>query len=508
LHPDLWRHPYGTPRKAAEFFFQRAVKGVDEVEDKVEHVQVLTLLGVWGYGNIEGGGKSWVYISLAIRAAERLELGYKKKILPHQYPFNPFDTGPSDIVSPAELAKRRRIWSFCFATDTYSAMVQGSNPGMEESDYLHVLISTAFNGHDNLDVLGRKRSVSTSSMPTISSSSIYLTSTHDITPPHYTGLWRQFLKGHPRYTIHDCSPQSWRVDAENLEHLCAHSKPWVMQCAWIMRRIKKVITGRLAVLPSNGGVPPTAGAILAIHPPDPDLRALHEVLMRWWNGIPRNERAYENLEVFREGIPDVVGDVAQLWSLSHVVLNLFSVAAVSMLHQSNAGDGRRVFATGVEGGSLDGRGGWATFASSAEILLLCVRAQNYVVRSVYAAHGFGSIPFAPGMGQLHRGSFTRSNGVEPPFSPDFPAPPACFIQSPMTCWALFASSVAFMLGAFGRLGEGEDAEGLTFVNGVVCPTLENCARVWPVCYTYEKRLVEVVRGEMERRSGPVGVYGL
>ncbi|KAJ3041235.1 hypothetical protein HDV00_009773 [Rhizophlyctis rosea] len=518
-HPDLFRHPYGTPRRAAEFFFGRGVKGVDEVADSVEHVQVLALLGVWAYGNLEGGGRSWVYLSLAIRAAEKLELGYKRRILPQEYPFNPFPLNSSEQELPWEVAKRRRIWSFCFATDTYGAMVSGGNPGMEESDYLHVLVTTAFNGHDDLDVLGRKRS---------SSSITSLSSPHDPNPPYYTNTWRHILRNHPRHTIHDYSPHAWTVDPENLEHLCTHSKPWVMQCAWIMRRIKKLITGRF-VTEVGRPLPPTAGAIMALFPPHPDVGSLHDMLVRWWSGIPRAERAFESFEEFRVGIPGLVPDVAQLWSFSHVVLNLFAVSAVAMLHQGNARDGRRVFLTclpgsgggvGGGGGVVGGGQGQPVYATSAEILLLCVRAQNYVVRSVYAAHGFSSIPFAPIADGVTSPSLSSSSSTTalrpirtpnnpPPFSAQYPAPPACFVQSPMTCWALFATSVAFLTGAYGRVvgGEVQDVEGVTFIEGVVLPTMENCGRVWPVCFAYWEAL-ERVLAEERGSGGQAGGSGM
>ncbi|KND04558.1 uncharacterized protein SPPG_08827 [Spizellomyces punctatus DAOM BR117] len=486
-HTALFETPYHNPRKAAQYFFDEAVKEIDSIPDSMQHVQLLVLLGVWDFGQ-EYRGTSWQYISLAIREAEKIQLGYKTG-QQADYLYTLWKVPGTDELSPLEVTERRRTWAYTFAVDTFSALVSGLHPGIEEGDYAHVLIEAANHADDHEDLIGRLKCNRLG--PTVIDSSGRRLGRGG---RPLTGEWKRVLAGHPMQTIHDFRPEAWSVDAESLDHICSHNKPWVLQIAYVIRRVLRCLTS--TPLPSTGGgctTRPHASIILSVLPPPTDPVHLHYTMISWWASTPEDERAYRHLGDFlNSGMQPALPSVAQLWSLSHTVFNLLFPCAISMLHHRNvrAGNAPRdaVFAPSILPD--------APRCTSANICVLALRAQAFVVRSVYAAQGFTSLPFAPTTAGAPLEASASEVPSKTPFSPSHPAAPTCFLQSPMTVFALFATCLTFVSKVIPVLQSTNDLatieEGLGEIERLFLPTMDNCSRVWKITGMYAAKLREAV----------------
>ncbi|TPX67358.1 hypothetical protein SpCBS45565_g03831 [Spizellomyces sp. 'palustris'] len=486
-HTALFEAPYHNPRKASQYFFDEAVKEIDSLPDSMQHVQLLVLLGVWDFGQ-EYRGTSWQYISLAIREAEKIQLGYKTG-QQADYLYTLWKVPKTDELSSLEVTERRRTWAYTFAVDTFSALVSGLHPGIEEGDYAHVLIEAANHADDHEDLIGRLKCNRRG--PTVSDSSGRLLGRGG---RPLTGEWKRVLVGQPEQTIHDFRPEAWSVDPDSLDHICSHNKPWVLQIAYVIRRVLRYLTS--TPLQTTGGgctTRPHASLILSVLPPPTDPIHLHHTMISWWASTPADERAYRHLGDFvNSGMQPALPSVAQLWSLSHTVFNLLFPCAISMLHHRNVRVGNVprdvLFAPSILPD--------APRCTSANICVLALRAQAFVVRSVYAAQGFTSLPFAPTTGGPPLEASVSEVPSKTPFSATHPAAPRCFLQSPMTIFALFATCLTFVSKVIPALQSTNDhatiEEGLGEIERLFLPTMDNCSRVWKITGMYAAKLREAV----------------
>ncbi|KAI8590275.1 hypothetical protein BDZ88DRAFT_506460 [Geranomyces variabilis] len=515
-HPALFEELYGNPLAASELFHAEATRSLDGIQNQVTRMQVLIMLGKWNFG-MNQVARAYQLLSAAIQASERSRLGYfggheKQRLIPLW--------GPAPVDAPLHTLKSMRAtWALCFTADTYISMTTDVGLAIEESSYVH-LLAEAVEG---------ARAVAAD--PTLALA--------DIRPPQEgDGSWRRILEGHPSFSVQDFRPHAWSPPVDQLEVACSQTKPWFLQLQFILRRITRFCRAVpfdshmydgtsagivLSVLPNSGGATPMTR--------EAERSRLHDVLLEWWASIPATERAFDDLNAFRSGNPvPPLPSVAQLGSYQYAMMNVFFVAAFSHLHHREEGtidampgNSAIGYATRRPTSPAAGSGITTTSSSSSspqqppspppratsrEILGLALRAQVFLIRSIYAANGFDSIPPAPSTNS----SATNYVG----FSPQHPPPPAILIQNPMTLYACWSAAEAALVDLSRTPRGSAEREAMTkemfaLVAGVFLPVLDSSVRIWPVGRVYAERLRDaahkIQKGEVVRpmRAQLVGI---
>ncbi|KAJ3154175.1 hypothetical protein HDU86_004719 [Geranomyces michiganensis] len=511
-HPALFGDLYGNPLAASELFHAEATRSLDGIQNQVTRMQVLIMLGKWNFG-MNQVARAYQLLSAAIQASERSRLGFlgghdQQRLLPLW--------GPAPVDAPLHTLKSMRTtWALCFTADTYISMTTNVGLAIEESSYVH-LLAEAVEG---------ARAVAAD--PTLALA--------DMRPPQEgDGSWRRILEGHPSFSVQDFRPLAWSPPVDQLEVACSQTKPWFLQLQFILRRITRFCRAVpfdshmydgtsagivLSVLPNSGGATPMTR--------EAERSRLHDVLLEWWASIPATERAFDDLNVFRPGnsVPPLPS-VAQLGSYQYAMMNVFFIAAFSHLHHReegtiDAGPGSSAigYATSCPKSASTISAGQAQQqhrslpsppprATSREILGLALRAQVFILRSIYAANGFDSIPPAP--------STTSSATNYVGFSPAHPPPPAILIQNPMTLYACWSAAEAALVDLSRTPHGSAEREAMTkemfaMVAGVFLPVLDSSVRIWPVGRVYAERLrdaaMKIQKGEVVRpmRAQLVGI---
>ncbi|KAJ3005814.1 hypothetical protein HKX48_000455, partial [Thoreauomyces humboldtii] len=498
-HPELFAEPYRDPLSASRLFHAEATKALNGISNVIIRMQVLVMLGKWSVG-MNQPARAYQYLSSAIQASERARLGFlrgheKQRLLALW--------GPAPVDNPRHTLRTIRLtWGLCFTSDTYISMAADVSPTIEESNYVHLLAESV--------EISRAIAEDPELGPRLDAGG---------------GEWRHIIEGHPSCSIHDFRPIAWSPDPESLESTCSRTKPWFTQLQFILRRITRFTRS----VPFNAhrydGTP--AGVIFSVLPNtgganlqhrEHERLRLHTVLVDWWNTLPADERAFEDLAVFRHtpaspsspaGTPSIppsppLPSVAQLASFQFVMMNSFFIAAFAILHHRDGAD----LDLPVGGGGFGypaSSSPTAPLATSREVLTLALRAQCFLIRSVYAMHGFASIPAGPPppppppSGSSSSGSSSSYVG----FSTTYPPPPMILVQNPMTLYAVWCVAEAALIDLSRTpMAHPERAETqremFEVVSQVFLPMLESSERVWTVMRVYKDRLrdaaARIVRG--------------
>ncbi|KND01440.1 uncharacterized protein SPPG_09102 [Spizellomyces punctatus DAOM BR117] len=481
-HPALYQEPYRNPRTASELFHAEATKALEGVTDTITRLQVLIMLGKWSFG-MNQPAKALQYFSSAIQATERARLGFAGG---HEANRLLSLWGAPTSCDPRHTLLTLRItWMFCFTADTMTSMAAELNPAMEESNYTHILAEAVDSSRASLV-----------SLPATSSPEL-----------EDKGLWRQLLHGHPSYTIHDFRPNAWTPSLELLETHCDRTKPWFLQLQFLLRRIQRF--SRDVPFDTRRYEGTSASLVFSVLPKPSGCSAqereqerirLHNVLVEWWSTLPPEERSFDSLEVFRDGRLPPLPSVAQLASFQYAMMNAFYIAAFALVHHREGVD-LEMDVTGTAGYRTCVTLSNVPLATSAEILMLTMRAKAFLIRAIYAMNGFTTIPPTP----------SRSPAEE--FSPASPAPPLLFIQNPVTCYTVWLVGAAFLAfvsrvrqnGIIPRsaLRDPLIQEGLDIITTVYLPMLESGRRIWTIMDLYANKLKQLL--EKVERGEVVGI---
>ncbi|KAI8917684.1 fungal-specific transcription factor domain-containing protein [Powellomyces hirtus] len=476
-HPALFQEPYRNPLAASELFHAEATRSLDTIENVVTRMQVLVMLGKWSFG-MNQPARAYQYLSSAIQASERARLGYvggheKQRLLALW--------GPAPVDNPLHTLRSMRLtWSLCFTSDTYISMTTDVSPTIEESNYVHLLAEAVEN-----------------------SRALQLNPDAAQVPPQGDGSWRRILEGHPSFSVHDFRPPAWAPPIGALELTCSRTKPWFTQLQFILRRITRF--ARSVPFNSHRYDGTSAGIVFSVLPNsggatsqdrEVERMRLHNVLIDWWGTIPHEERAFTDLDAFRTGkqLPPLPS-VSQLGSFQFAMMNSFFVAAFSMLHHREGPD-LDVAVSPLEYPTSNATSPPTPPATSREILMYALRAQIFLIRSIYAMHGFDAIPPAP--------STNSSPTAYVPFSAAYPPPPNLLVQNPMTLYACWCVCEAALVD-LSRISHTDPQKQLmqdelfAAVSTVFLPMLDSSVRIWTVMRIYAARLRDaahkIVMGE-------------
>ncbi|KAI8994340.1 hypothetical protein BC832DRAFT_70636 [Gaertneriomyces semiglobifer] len=473
-HPALYREPYGNPRKASAMFHTEAAKSWMGIEDPVIQCQVLVMLGKWSFG-MNAPTEALQFMSSAIQSSERVRLGYgyaesRQRLLTLWH-------APNPTFGPRHTALTlRTTWYFCFVADTCVAIAGDQAPLIEESLYTHALT----------DPIQREDA-------RLVSDPLFLDMDSDP-----KGLWRHLLAGHPSYSIHDFRPNVWTPTIDALEYSCDRTKPWFLQLNFILRRVHRF--ARSTPISATTGQS-SADIVLSLLPHlsgktqmerENARSRLHNRLVDWWCSLPNEERAFESLDVFQDGadIPPLPS-VAQLASYQFTMMNFFHVAAYALLHHREGAD-LEMDLEDIASFKTSTRS--QQYVTSSEILKRAMRAQAFIIRSVYAMNGFDAIP-----NEFVNMSYSN-------LSAECPAPPLMFIQNPVTCYTVHSVGAA-MLASISRkrrhgkyAWEHEYMEAMQTIKTTFLPTLDGGRGVWEVMGFYADKLRSLAV-ELEREVG-------
>ncbi|KAI9098735.1 hypothetical protein DFS34DRAFT_87469 [Phlyctochytrium arcticum] len=484
-HPALYQAPFHSPRNASEMFHAESTQALDGITDTITRLQVLIMLGKWSFG-MNQPAKGLQFFSSAVQAAERSRLGFARGHEANR--LVPLWKAPNWLNPTHTIPTLRMTWGYCFWADTMMSIACELSPIMEESNYAHILAEAQDAGEAGLlSCLG----------PQLDSQG------------ENPGLWTQLLQGHPTFTIHDFRPNAWTPDSDALERQCFRTSPWVFQLMFLLRRVQRF--SRDVPFDASRYEGTAASLVFSVLPKpsgnsaetrERELLRLHNVLIDWWASLPEGERAFTDLQAFRDSrnLPPLPS-VAQLASFQFAMMNTYYIAGFSLLHHREEPDMLGSPASLFKTTSMAG----VPLASTSEILTVAIRAVAFIIRSIYAMNGFNAIPPPPPVGGDPALDFTASS----------PAPPLLFIQNPITCFSVWCVGAAFFANHGRRRARGDSLdphmegilqEGITIVETLFLPMLDSGRRSWPVMGVYANRLREamdaVKRGEEVVGLGP------
>ncbi|TPX30264.1 hypothetical protein SmJEL517_g06133 [Synchytrium microbalum] len=461
LHPELYKEPYGNPKKASQMFATLASDALQDAHssESLPAAEACSLLASTSYGD-GNGNDALAWIMTAVRMAQKMLVDR-----------NDTDTITSATrlvgwqsldLSPSEREIRRRIWAMLLRVDTYSTMGSGFPPLIYEGDYTYLLESG----------------------PRTASSMSVISSSQSATLAGFE-LWQKVVHEDPKHTIWD-----------NVRGAPKATNPWVeyaprreaaemahIQIAMILRRVyRHVFSEKRRGNFQNPGVL----SVVSIFPAESDTRTIHDAMIELYASLPSDIKPFDSFADFCDGVPAAIaGNATAAASVAPGIILEF-LWGVSTLHLDHVDHPERVFKTRLGERPLR--------VSSRDMVILAERAARFIVTSIYKSSGIAIPPFS-----------TRepsTGGI------DTSAPPAswCIVRSPMFSCCMFSiyggvlSALAVpshivsssILRPGDQLQKEETLRVLEACQRTAIPVMEATGRIWPISAMYSSRLRKIV----------------
>ncbi|KAJ3194312.1 hypothetical protein HK101_003028 [Irineochytrium annulatum] len=500
-HPELYAR-FKSPSKASEHYMKLAELELDNIQHPMVQSAVLTILGMWDFG-YQKSEFSFVWLGKAARLAQMLRLPFPNRHFFRLSIFrDPLRIESEDLLSDV----RTRVFSNIFIIDTYASFVSGLPMALTEEDYKDVTIAMERQLENDLAMSGLDPNRGKSSARTKEEE------------PDPTTVWRETFAELPLGTVFDrpglprmatitnrqrpsyCPPYwGWERTPKHLR-TSVHDNWYHFHLIFIIRRIIRMITQ------TNTAVPPNykcAGPLAVIKKNSLSIKELHQALIDWFANLPDEIKPFNGLEDFlypssptQTSHPQQAAPTAPPPSGPHApwtrnpitvqTLILFT-AAISALHDPTEPH-ETLYPTSTHPD--------APRLPSLRIALLSLRAQAFLIRSVYSCCGHTQPPPPPHtlrwgevmVALLSETGFTRWNQSSPPMA---------FAVNPALAFFIYvvgANVIATMVPGAPRVeggagfDSGELVDALEQIKSVLFPTLVGVARVWRAGGMYVKAL--------------------
>ncbi|KAJ3082046.1 hypothetical protein HK102_001950, partial [Quaeritorhiza haematococci] len=448
-HPDLYKEPFGSPRKAGAHFAKKSEEELKHITDPVSNIQALMSLGLWGYGDAVGA-KALIWLNHAARQAQQMGLDKKSG---NNYFFSIWQAPPSGKGRSIDEAMRFRGWATCFMMDTFATCTSGVLFTIHEADYVGLL----YGMENDEDASTTTTLTAINGSPLSSKFGHSLGDVDDVTRGFLEDPqngWRNFDGGYPTYTIFDRKYDTGGNETVETVINDPHSLPsidslysarhqkYMLQLCFLLRRILRFLFVDRSATPSSQATGSSkrwtriVAPLLSAMTPSTDITTLHDTLLEWYDVLPPEMKAFDSLEdfcAFAEGVGD---DTRQYtpppfpspenppgWTKSPLGVfgNMIFICAFVFLHHKNVDNPDRIFRTSLaksksrDGPGNNGGGGCSTLAdeepslmsgsgvsppprriSSMDILRICFAAHVWIVKCVHVVVRVSDVlPFSP-----------------------------------------------------------------------------------------------------------------